>query len=103
MEGDFSIYHNSLFYRKDALGVVHFKGEIKCSGSCEGETAFILPEGYRPGYRVEVWLPSGGSDQIGMVHWVFKPDGEVEAEQVVYSKKQIPASNIGSVTFFAEK
>jgi hypothetical protein len=64
------LYAPASFY-KDFLNFVHLRGEIK-SGTIN-LTAFTLPAGYRPEYRIHVGVDSNNA------HGVLEilPDGEV--------------------------
>jgi hypothetical protein len=57
---------NVRFYR-DQIGIVHLEG-IYNGCSTEGEIAFQLPAGYRPGPNLNFSLPQFGNDGVVVVH-----------------------------------
>lgn len=94
---NFGAPYETVGFRKDALGFVHFKGVIKSGTTTIGTPLFVLPTGYRPG--ADGFYPCvSGSSTFGSIH-IVAASGSV---QIVASTTSSDFE-LSGITFLAEQ
>jgi hypothetical protein len=77
LEPGWSVYgstYSDPSYTKDQLGFVHLRGLAKAGGQGNKNPLMLLPNGFRPEYRMEVVVSCAGNTPC---ETIIEPDGQI--------------------------